>query len=137
MFGTAGVRRQQSVVDVGAGASTLVDALLSGGFADSTVVDISARGLEHARRRLGTGAGKVQWLITDILTWRPEHRYQVWHDRAVFHFLTTGRARQRYLQALHAATTMDAIAVDRRALRGPSPEFPPRRSLRPLRPDRR
>jgi hypothetical protein len=111
MLDSAGVSAEDSMIDVGGGASPVAGALLSRGFADITVLDISATGLQHARRRLGPQAGHVQWLRADILTWRPQRRYQTWHDRAVFHFLTTGPARQQYLQTLRAATTPHAAAV--------------------------
>ncbi len=105
------VSPQDSLIDVGGGASVLVDALLAQGFGDITILDVSAAGLEIAQRRLGKAAEQVHWLARDILTWRPKRTYQVWHDRAVFHFLTTDRARHKYLHALHAATTSNAVAI--------------------------
>ena len=76
-----------AVVDVGGGASVLVDALLRRGFTDLTVLDISESALESGRRRVGQGAA-VTWLAHDLLTWEPDRRYDLWHDRAVFHFLS-------------------------------------------------
>ena len=111
MLDMAGVAAGDSVIDVGGGASPLAGALLGRGFTDVTVLDISATGMQYARSRLGPQAGHVRWLTGDVLTWQPERRYQAWHDRAVFHFLTTVQARRRYLQALEAATTPDAAAV--------------------------
>jgi len=115
MLDAAGVSPHDSVIDVGGGASTLVDELLRRGFADVSVLDISPAGLALARRRLGADAARVRWLVQDVLAWRPPRRYQVWHDRAVFHFLTTDDARRRYLRALHAATGAHALAVFRAA----------------------
>jgi SAM-dependent methyltransferase len=111
MLDAAGVSPDDSVIDIGGGAAPLAGALLSRGFRDLTVLDISATGMQCARRRLGPQAQQVKWLIADILTWQPLRRYQAWHDRAVFHFLTTDAARRRYLQALHDATAAGAITV--------------------------
>jgi len=85
--------------------------LLGLGFSDITVLDISAAGMACARRRLGAQAEHVQWLVADLLTWEPRRRYRVWHDRAVFHFLTTGQDRRQYVHALGLATAPDAVAV--------------------------
>jgi hypothetical protein len=111
MLEAAGVCAADSLIDVGGGASTLVDAVLARGLRDVTVLDVSATGMQYARWRLGTGARQVSWIVADLLAWQPERRYQVWHDRAVFHFLTTARGRQPYLQVLHQAATADAVAV--------------------------
>jgi hypothetical protein len=75
------------------------------------VLDISAAGLRYAQRRLGPQAKRVRWLVADVLTWRPQRRYQVWHDRAVFHFLTASRDRLRYLYTLDSATAAGAVVV--------------------------
>ncbi|MGZ4524586.1 MAG: class I SAM-dependent methyltransferase [Mycobacteriaceae bacterium] len=111
LFDAAGVSPHDGVIDVGGGASTLVDALLARRFTDITVLDISAAGMHYAQRRLGPDAERVQWLATDVLSWRPLRTYQVWHDRAVFHFLTASQAQQQYLQTLHLATTPHSVAV--------------------------
>lgn len=75
------------------------------------MLDICAAGMQRAQQRLGKDARRAQWLLTDILTWQPQRRYQVWHDRALFHFLTTSRAQEHYLQTLHTATNPSAVAV--------------------------
>lgn len=111
MLDAAGVSAGDSLIDIGGGASTLADALLARGFGDVTVLDVSAAGLQHARRRLAAAARPVAWVTADVLTWQPGRRYQVWHDRAVFHFLTTSRARQGYLRALDQATSAGSVAV--------------------------
>ena len=72
---------------------------------------VSAAGLQYAQRRLGPRARHVDWIVTDILSWRPPRRYQAWHDRAVFHFLTTSADQQRYLRTLDAATAEHAAAI--------------------------
>jgi SAM-dependent methyltransferase len=91
------------VVDVGGGASTLVDELLARRFTDVTVLDVSAAALSAARRRLGPAARRVQWLHEDLLRWRPVRRYGLWHDRAVFHFLVDDEDRNRYRRLLAGA----------------------------------
>jgi Methyltransferase domain len=111
MLELAGVSAAASVIDVGGGASPLAGALLDRGFRDITVLDISAAGMAYAQRRLGGRAEHVQWLVADLRTWEPRRRYGVWHDRAVFHFLTAEQDRRRYLHALDAATEPDCAAV--------------------------
>ena len=111
MIDLSTVSPDDSVIDVGGGASVLVDALLDRGFGDVTVLDVCPAGLDIARRRLGSAADQVHWLATDILTWHPHRTYRVWHDGAVFHFLTTGPAQRQYLHALHAATMTNAVAI--------------------------
>lgn len=103
-------------VDVGAGASRLVDALLVRGFADVTALDVSDDGLAHARSRLdvagmGAAAAGVHWTVTDLLDWRPDRRFGLWHDRAVFHFLTDPADRARYRDLLTEALAPGGLVV--------------------------
>jgi SAM-dependent methyltransferase len=106
------------VIDIGAGASTLVDGLLARGYRDITLLDISERALEETRRRLGEAA--VSYLVADITCWKPERSYRVWHDRAVFHFLTDSDARRAYRDALTAAvSTGGHVVLGTFALDGP------------------
>jgi trans-aconitate methyltransferase len=93
------VTPDQSVVDVGGGAAALAIALADRGFADVTTIDVSAVALEHARRR----RHGLQVVVEDVLSWRPPQRFDVWHDRAVFHFLVTADERARYRDTLAAA----------------------------------
>jgi SAM-dependent methyltransferase len=88
-----------SVIDVGGGSSTLVDELLVRGFDDVTVLDVSDAALDVARARLFDRRG-VTWLHTDVLSWTPGRQWRLWHDRAVFHFLTEPADRHAYLQQL-------------------------------------
>jgi trans-aconitate methyltransferase len=111
MLGSAGVLAADAVIDAGGGASPLTRALLDRGFRDLTVLDISAAAIRHARNRLGPRADQVHWLTADVLSWHPRRRYQAWHDRAVFHFLTIEEHRQQYLHTLDTATAPGAIAV--------------------------
>jgi hypothetical protein len=108
-------------VDVGGGASVLVDRLLDAGYRDLTVLDVAAAALDRARTRLGSRAGRVTWLVADLLTWVPARRYRVWHDRAVFHFLTAAAARDRYREVLHHALVPGGhVAVGTFAADGPT-----------------
>jgi trans-aconitate methyltransferase len=92
-----------AVVDVGAGASLLVDGLLALGFVQITVLDISEQALSEVRDRLGRGARHVTFLRQDLLTWNPVRQYDIWHDRAVFHFLTASADRDRYVEVAAGA----------------------------------
>ena len=99
-----GIGRNGHIIDVGGGASTLVDHLLDDGFQNVTILDISAEALEIVQHRLGQRAGSVTWLEADITQIAlPHHKYDVWHDRAVFHFLTEAQDRQRYVNAVREA----------------------------------
>lgn len=95
-----GVSGDASIIDVGGGASTLVDGLLALSYRNITVLDLSAAALDAARKRLGPKAKAVTWLESDIRKAElPLHAYDLWHDRAVFHFLAASEDRQAYLEA--------------------------------------
>jgi hypothetical protein len=96
---TLKVPTDAAVIDVGGGASTLVDSLIEQGFGDLSVLDVSESALEAARSRLPAGAS-VAWLRADVLAWQPERRFDLWHDRAVFHFLVEKADRDAYLAVL-------------------------------------
>jgi ubiquinone/menaquinone biosynthesis C-methylase UbiE len=88
-----------SILDVGGGASTLVDGLLRAGYRDITVLDLAATGLARAQDRLADRASQVKWIVGDVLSAPlPAASFAVWHDRAVFHFLTDARDRARYVE---------------------------------------
>ncbi|MDD2880987.1 MAG: class I SAM-dependent methyltransferase [Rhodoferax sp.] len=96
---SVGTSLNANVIDVGGGASTLVDDLLRNGFENVSVLDLSASALEVARKRLGTEGSGVTWIAGDICTVNlPDHAYDIWHDRAVFHFLTDPADRASYVQ---------------------------------------
>ncbi len=105
------IARTASLVDVGGGASNLVDRLIERGWPDLTVLDIAAPALEVARERLGPLAASVHWEVADITTWRPRRRFDVWHDRAVFHFLTDPDQREAYRSAMLAGTATGSIVI--------------------------
>jgi trans-aconitate methyltransferase len=98
-----GVERDESVVDIGGGASSLAGRLLERGFTDVTVVDVAQSALAKARGLLGDAAGEVTWLVQDVRRWQPDRRYSLWHDRALFHFLVEDADRRRYLDAVERA----------------------------------
>lgn len=100
-----------AVVDVGAGASYLVDALLDAGWPDVTVLDVSHEALDLVRSRLAGRADDVAFVVVDLLQWRPDRAYDVWHDRAVFHFLTTPEARAQYVQVAASALSPGGALV--------------------------
>ncbi len=110
-----------AVIDVGGGASTLVDGLLDAGYRDLTVLDLSGAALAAARQRLGARAAGVHWLEADILRAAlPARAYDVWHDRAVFHFLTAPAERAAYVrQVLHAVRPGGHVVVASFAEDGP------------------
>lgn len=83
------ISKSAKIIDIGGGDSKLVDFLLEKGYQNITVLDISAKALEKAKKRLGEKADKVQWIISDVTKFEPTEIYDLWHDRAAFHFLTS------------------------------------------------
>ena len=110
-----------SIIDVGGGESTLVDDLLAQGYQEITVFDISQTALDVTKKRLGPAADRVHWLVADITEARLEPRtYEVWHDRAVFHFLTAREHRAAYVrQVAHAVKPGGHVIVSTLRARGP------------------
>ncbi|MBC7388395.1 MAG: class I SAM-dependent methyltransferase [Opitutaceae bacterium] len=92
-----------SIIDIGGGDSNLVDYLLAEGYTDITVLDISSSSLEKAKLRLGENSSKVKWIVSDITEFKPERKYQIWHDRATFHFLTSANQIKEYLKIANTA----------------------------------
>lgn len=92
-----------AIIDIGGGASRLVDHLLQDGYRDLAVLDLSANALEAARKRIGAIASTVGWIVADATAWQPAKIYDVWHDRAAFHFLTDPRDRAAYVKRLRSA----------------------------------
>lgn len=110
MIEAVGLAPPAKVIDVGGGASALVDALVARGFS-VTVLDIAESALAVARNRLGTSAAKVDWQVADITVWRPTAQFDLWHDRAVFHFLTAPEDRKAYLAAMDKGLAADGVAI--------------------------
>lgn len=103
--------KSRAVIDVGGGASVLVDKLLEQGFEQLAVLDISSKALEVAKRRLGKKADTVEWFASDITEFVAPHPFALWHDRAVFHFLTEAADRQKYVSSLKAALPTGAYLI--------------------------
>jgi 2-polyprenyl-3-methyl-5-hydroxy-6-metoxy-1,4-benzoquinol methylase len=99
------------IIDVGGGASFLVDRLVAKGTWDVTVLDIASSAMEHARKRLGENEGKVHWLCDDITETTRLAKYDIWHDRAVFHFLTNTEDRQAYLSRLNESVVLGGYFI--------------------------
>lgn len=88
------------IIDIGGGDSFFVDHLLDLGYTDITVLDISKTAIEKAKKRLGTKAEKVTWIVADAADFKPETKYDLWHDRAAFHFLTDAQEIDSYLESI-------------------------------------
>jgi hypothetical protein len=101
MIAAAGIGHDDAIVDVGGGASVLVDRLLDDGYSNLTVLDVSPTGLEASRARLASRSERITWVVQDVVAWQPSQgAFKLWHDRAVFHFLTDDADRRGYLRAL-------------------------------------
>jgi ubiquinone/menaquinone biosynthesis C-methylase UbiE len=116
-----GIGKDQGVIDVGGGASVLVDSLLDEGFTKLAVVDISAAALEQVKQRLGARAAQVTWFESDVTEFNAPQRFGLWHDRATFHFLTAKLDRQKYVESLKQTLTSDgSVIIATFAIDGPS-----------------
>src|SRR5262249_32895218 len=123
-----GVDKNSAIVDVGGGASTLVDHLLHEGYRDLTVLDIARKALEQAQARLGADADRITWAVGDVTTWRPARQFELWHDRAVLHFLTSSGEQSAYADTLRSALMSGGWAI----IGGFAPGGPLRCSGRPV-----
>lgn len=100
-----------AIIDIGGGASRLVDDLIGKGFGDVTVLDISEASLQLARSRLGNRAARAEWIVADVTTWEPPRTYDIWHDRAALHFLTEENDRAAYVKRLKQALRVGGHAI--------------------------
>jgi ubiquinone/menaquinone biosynthesis C-methylase UbiE len=107
----SGTSKDEGIIDVGGGASVLVDSLFDAGFNQLAVLDISAAALAHAKQRLGQRAGAVEWCVADVTTFSPSRQFGLWHDRAVFHFLIDKADRQKYVEVLKRTLTPTGHAI--------------------------
>ena len=107
----AGAAGNSAIIDIGGGASRLVDHLVEQGFEDVTVLDLSDAALKAAKARLGVRADRVRWLVADATIWEPVKRYDIWHDRAAFHFLTDASDRAAYIARLGRGLKIDGHAI--------------------------
>jgi cyclopropane fatty-acyl-phospholipid synthase-like methyltransferase len=106
----AGVKPNSAIIDIGGGASRLVDALVEKGYADLTVLDLSESAVSIAKARLGKTAA-VKWIVADVTQWQPARSYDLWHDRAAFHFLTEASDRSAYIERLTTAVPRGGHAI--------------------------
>jgi len=99
------------IIDIGAGDSFFVDSLIKLGYRDITVLDVSAKALERAKKRLGEDAEKIEWIVSDVTEFQPGTRYDFWHDRAAFHFLTVEEEIEKYISTVKRAVAKDGYLV--------------------------
>lgn len=105
------LRKDSSIIDIGGGDSHFVDALLEAGFTNITVLDISAKAIERAKLRLGKNAEKVKWIVSDVTEFNPTEKYDFWHDRAAFHFLTEESQADKYVEITDKGIAENGILV--------------------------
>jgi len=121
LIAASGVSKDAGVIDAGGGASVLVDFLLDGGYTHLAVLDVSGAALNHSRLRLGARASTVEWFEADVTAFEPLHRFGLWHDRAVFHFLTAADDRRGYLASLRRTLLPGGtVVISTFALDGPA-----------------
>jgi trans-aconitate methyltransferase len=99
------------IIDIGGGASTLPGHLLTAGYSNLTVLELSASAIHRSRLQLGSAASQIRWIEADVLAWQPNTHYHLWHDRAVFHFLTDPTDRATYLRTLRSALHPGAAVI--------------------------
>jgi SAM-dependent methyltransferase len=120
LIGLAGLFTDASIIDIGGGASRLVDALTKRKIGKITVLDLSAVALDAARERLGDKGTDVKWVVADVTTWEPSQTYDLWHDRAALHFLTDASDRSAYVGNLKKAVRPGGhVIIGTFALDGP------------------
>jgi ubiquinone/menaquinone biosynthesis C-methylase UbiE len=111
LIAQAGATNKSAIIDIGGGASRLVDNLIAQGFQDVTVLDLSGAALTAARSRLGARAEHVSWIVADATIWEPARSYDIWHDRAAFHFLTDATDRAAYIARLQRGLKIGGHAI--------------------------
>jgi SAM-dependent methyltransferase len=112
--------KDAAIIDIGGGASRLADALLHEGYRSIAVLDLSAHALEAAKTRIGASSDRIDWIVADVTSWTPARTYDVWHDRAAFHFLTTPGDRAAYRDRLRRAVIAGGhVIIGTFALDGP------------------
>jgi SAM-dependent methyltransferase len=111
LIAAAGVGPSSAIIDIGGGTSRLVDALIARGQRAVSVLDVSETALATAQKRLGSDAQAVNWIVADVTTWEPTAQYDVWHDRAAFHFLTSASDRHAYVARITKALRSGGQAI--------------------------
>lgn len=115
-----GVGIDASIIDIGGGASRLVDVLIDADFRSITVLDVSEKALATSKARLGARGAGVNWAVADVTTWQPSQQYDVWHDRAAFHFLTDADDRAAYAEVIRKSVRPKGhVIIGTFALDGP------------------
>jgi ubiquinone/menaquinone biosynthesis C-methylase UbiE len=107
----AGAKPNSAIIDIGGGASRLVDGLIEKGYRDLTVLDLSESAVSIAKTRLGQSAALAKWIVADVTQWEPPSCYDLWHDRAAFHFLTEASDRTAYVERLKKALRVGGHAI--------------------------
>ena len=116
----SGVGKNAAIIDVGGGEARLVDVLLDEGYTDIAILDLSEKALAVTKARLGHSAAQVRWIVADVTSWEPERTYDLWHDRAAFHFLTEPADRDAYVaRLLKALRPGGHLIIGTFALHGP------------------
>jgi trans-aconitate methyltransferase len=111
LIAAVGATPATAIIDIGGGASRLVDGLLAKGFRALAVLDLSGAALKAAKSRLGAPAEKVDWIVADATIWEPTEAYDIWHDRAAFHFLTEENDRVAYIERMKKALRAGGHAI--------------------------
>lgn len=111
LIAASGIAKDAGVIDIGGGASLLVDHLLDLGYTNLAVLDVAGAALNACRLRLGTRAAAIEWFEADVTSFEPPHRYALWHDRAAFHFLTEAGDRTRYVATLRKTLMPGGTAI--------------------------
>jgi trans-aconitate methyltransferase len=111
LIALTGATRNSPIIDIGGGASRLADCLVSQGYKDVTVLDLSSAALARARSRLENNANRVRWIEADVTAWEPSRDYDVWHDRAAFHFLVVPEDQAAYVARLRRALRPGGHAI--------------------------
>ena len=105
------IPKNAKIIDIGGGDSFLVDHLIDLGYSEITVLDISEAAIQKAKNRLGNKAEKVTWIVSDIVEFQPTEKYDVWHDRAAFHFLTNKEEREKYVLIADQSLNYNGILI--------------------------
>ena len=105
------LNKESNIIDIGGGDSHFVDALTEAGFRNITVLDISEKAIEKAKLRLGEKAELVNWIVTDVVDFVPDKKYDFWHDRAAFHFLTEEKQADKYVETANKGIRENGILI--------------------------
>ncbi len=105
------ISKHSKIIDIGGGDSYFVDNLLARGYEDITVLDISESAIKKAKKRLGVNANKVKWIISDVTNFKPDRRYDFWHDRAAFHFITVEEEMKNYVSTVQSNLNQNGILI--------------------------